>query len=262
MKKTLLTITILLIAIRLIGSNLKNEQKLIVDTIYSKSLQENRLISVYLPPSYDRNKVYPVVFATDGQLINTLYKKGLDSLIKENKLPDLIMIGSFSNEKLVEGTEFSYRNYEYIKNWGENSNLNALFDKHFTFFTEELIKYVEQNYSISKERKNRYFLGCSNGAGFGVTLSVQRPDLISSYICFSMAGGRYYKLKGNIDDYPFIDLLYGDKEPFPLTMQIVEFDKYLTQKGYKHSLTVYEGGHDREIWRQLFFKRLEKLMNK
>jgi len=75
-----------------------------------------------------------------------------------------------------------------------------------------------------------------------------------------MAGGRFNKLKRNVDNYPYIDLLYGNKEPFPLTMAIVEFDKYLTKKGYNHCLTVYEGGHDREIWRHLFFERLEKLM--
>ncbi len=261
MRKFTLIIAILLTAIRLLGSELTNKNQMIIDTVFSESLQENRIISVYLPPDFDNNKTYPVIFATDGQLLDSVYKISLDSLIEKGQLPELIMIGAFSNEKKVEGKDYEYRNCEYVKDWGEDSILKKRFENHLIFFTQEMIKYVEQKYPISKERKDRYFYGFSNGAGFGITMSVLRPDLISHYLCFSMAGGQFDKLKIGVDNYPYIDLFYGNKEPFPLTLKIVEFDKYLTEKGYNHNLTVYEGGHDREIWRHLFLEQLEKIMN-
>lgn len=261
MKKIALLIAVQLAAIFAFGEGLKNERQVVIDTIFSECLQENRLISVYLPPDYNKSKTYPVIFATDGQLLDDEYKKSLDSLIKNGKLPGLIMIGAFSNEEKIEGTGLVYRNYEYIKDLSEDSVLKKRFENHMCFFTQEMIKYVEQAYPISKERKDRYFYGFSNGAGFGVTMSVQHPDLMGYYICISMAGGRYDDLKKGVNNYPYIDLLYGNKEPFPLTMKIAEFDKYLTKKRYNHNLTVYEGGHERKIWRRLFLERLVKIMN-
>jgi len=169
MRRFTLVIVILLAAIRLLGSELINEYHMIIDTVYSESLQESRMIAVYLPPDFDEKKTYPVIFATDGQLLDSVYKISLDSLIEKGHLPELIMIGAFSNEKKVEGSDYEYRNCEYIKGWGEDRVLKKRFDNHFVFFTEELVKYVEQKYPISRERKYRYFYGCSNGAGFGVT---------------------------------------------------------------------------------------------
>lgn len=261
MKKYILIIVIQLITVRLIGAGPSNEPQMIIDTIYSQSLQEDRLISVYLPPDFNKNKIYPVVFSTDGQLLNRIFKKTLDSLIEKDQVPEIIIIGAFSNEKKVEGKDYEYRNCEYIEGWGEDSVLKKRFDNHLIFFTQEMIKYVEQKYPISKERKDRYFYGFSNGAGFGVSLSVLRPDLISHYLCFSMAGGKYNQLKKGVDNYPYISLFYGNKEHLPLTLQIEEFDKYLTDNGYDHNLTIYEGGHDREIWTRLFLEQLDKIVN-
>jgi enterochelin esterase-like enzyme len=262
MKTTLLAIVFQLTAISLIADDLKNDSQMRIDTIYSEYLQENRIISVYLPPDFENDKIYPVIFATDGQLLDNIYKKSLDSMIIKGKLPKLIMIGVFSNEKKVDGKFYEYRNCEYIKDFCKDSILSKRFNDHMNFFTQEMIKYVEQKYPISKERKDRYFFGTSNGAGFGITLSVLMPDLFGCYICFSMAGGKFDSLNKDVKNYPFIEIMYGKDEPIPLTLDIIEFDQYLTKNGFSHNLTVYEGGHDRNIWRRLFIETIEKLIIK
>ncbi len=259
MKRVIFVIAFILVLLRVVAANLKSETIHIIDTIHSKYLNEDRLVSVYLPPNYDKHKIYPVIFATDGQIIDNLYREALDSVINGGKLSGVIIIAAFSNEKQIDKENYTYRQAEYIKGWADNVYEN-IFYNYLNFFAIELIKYAEQTYKISVDKSSRYFYGCSNGAGFGVTLSVEKPELISNYICFSMAGGKYSNLKQGVNNYPYIYLFYGDKEPPPLTMQIDEYDKYLLDKGYDHKLTVYKGGHDREIWRKLFIEHLIAVM--
>ncbi len=260
MKKSLIILLLITVSIKALNAENIGNQHIIIDSIYSNYLNEYRKIAIYLPPNYSDSKTYPVIFATDGQEFDNSYQQQFDSLINNKILPPLILIGIFSNEKEVNKASYTFRQCEYIEGWTKRKDCKKIFEQHFNFFTKELINYSEQKYAISKNRQDRYFYGFSNGAGFGVTLSVKNPELISKYILFSMAGGKFKQLKKGVVNYPYIDLLYGNKEPLPLTIQIQEFDDYLTKKGYAHNLTIYDGGHDRKKWRVLFFERLKKLM--
>lgn len=232
------------------------------DTIFSNSLNENRLVSIYLPKGYVNTETYPVVYATDGQTNIDFYKDALDSLMAHEEVPKFIMVGVHSNEKMVADSDFSYRNYEYIKNWAEEANsvLNKRFSDHYTFFSKEVISYIQQNYSVSQERSDRVFYGTSNGAGFGVTLGSENPELIANYICFSMAGGSYESPQGTTANQPYYHLAYGNGEPFPLVIAIKEFDEFLTKNDFDHALSTYRGGHDREMWKEEFLKLIPQIV--
>ncbi len=236
----------------------------VLDSIYSQYLQKYRKMWVYLPPNYDNRKVYPVIYATDGNdMYGKLYKNTFDSLINHKKLPELIFVGVFVDTNRVENTtSYSYRQIEYLKN-KENSNdvFSKRYNNYVSYFTKEVPLYVQQKYGASSERKDNYFYGCSNGAAFGLTLSIEKPEWISKYILFSLASGNFEDLKKGVKNYPYIDLAYGKDEIFPLVESIKEYDEFLTKNNYKHHLTIYHGGHDRNEWRELFFKRLQVLMN-
>ena len=241
-----------------------HQSKIVIDTIFSESLNENRLISIYLPKSYTTEKTYPVVYSTDGQVIVNFYKNGLDSIIENHISPEFIMIGVHSNETLVENSNFHYRNYEYIKGWAEKNDtlLNSRFSNHYNFFSNEVISFVEKHYSVSQVKEERFFYGTSNGAGFGVTLGSENPDLFSNYICYSMAGGNYENLNWTNSNYPYYFLAYGNEEPLPLIIALKEFDEFLTHENYLHSLHIYDGGHDRKKWESEFLKTLPQIMKR
>ncbi len=236
---------------------------IVTDTIFSKNLNENRLISIYLPKGYTKNKTYPVVYCTDGQTVVDSYKIEIDSVISRHTVPEFIMIGVHSNENKVKNSEFDYRNFEYIKGWADehDSLLNLRFSNHHKFFSQEVITHVEQKYSVSRNSKDKVFYGTSNGAGYGVTLGANNPTLFENYICFSMAGGNYKKLDLSESNYPCYYLSYGNKEPFPLVIAINEFEKFLTKNNYDHKFWIYNGGHDRLMWKKEFFKTLTKVLN-
>jgi enterochelin esterase-like enzyme len=233
------------------------------EKVPSSYLSESKEISIYIPALKSEDKNLPVVYATDGQTFVKEYKRELDSLIENNAIPKIIIVGVHSDERQIEGTDFSYRNYEYVKSYSdsEDEQLSTLFEKHYNFFSKELIAYVESGYPVSRQSKDRIFYGFSNGAGFGVSLATDNPSIIGNYICMSMAGGSYENLNWSNDNYPNIILSYGSKEPFPLTMQIDEYSNFLKERNINHTFYKYEGGHDRKKWKEEFLKALIQILN-
>ncbi len=203
-----------------------------IEEVRSSYLGESREITLYIPNINSEDKNLPVVYATDGQLFVEEYKRELDSLIENNQIPKLIIVGVHSDERQIEDTDFSFRNYEYIKNYSdsEDEQLSKLFENHFNFFSIELIPFIQERFPVSTEPKDRIFYGFSNGAGFGVSLATDNPSIFANYICMSMAGGSYETLNWSDDNYPNIILSYGNEEPFPLTMQIDEYSNFLKEK--------------------------------
>jgi len=239
------------------------ESKIITDTVFSKSLNESRLLSIYLPKGYVQNRTYPVVYSADGQIVVEAYKNEMDSLIANRILPEFILVGVHSNEKKIPGVIFEYRNYEYIKGFGnKNTKLGQLYENHYEFFTQEVLKYVENKYLISKDYNNRIFYGISNGAGLGVSIGAENPKLFKHYICFSIAGEDYKNLNWSDDDYPLYYISYGNKEDESFKKTAENFDEFLTQNNFNHELSSYDGGHDRKKWRKEFFNILPRILRK
>jgi len=167
--------------------NVNYKTNYFTDTIQSKYLKEDRIISIYFPKNYSNLMEYPVIFATDGQIITDgKYNILLDSIIENKIIPPIILIGIYSNEKPATSNS-EYRNYEYIESWSNKKDtiLGCRFENHLSFFIKEVIQYIENQYSVTKNRENRMFYGCSNGAGFGITLLFKHPELFSNYLCFS-----------------------------------------------------------------------------
>lgn len=234
------------------------------DSMFSSSLNTYRKLSIYFPPDFKKGKDYPVVYCTDGQVVIDEYKGGIDSLIKEGEIPSVIMVGVFSNEDRVPGKEFEYRNYEYIKGWAteRDSDIDHLFNNHLNFFSVEVPEYLNSKYGIAANCTNTLFYGFSNGAGFGISMSMLIPEFAETYICFSMGGGYYQKgiIQADKSCNPFYYIGYGSKEPPPLITASYDFEAYLDQSRIEYKAFVFDGGHEREKWKQEFFRILPMVL--
>lgn len=239
-----------------------SESKIITETIFSKYLNEDRKITMYLPNAYEKENDLQVIYLTDGQVAVSEYKNEMDSLIDNNIIPKVILVGVHSKEDKIEGNIFEYRNCEYMKGLcdDENSILGKLFVNHLKFFTEGVLEFAENKYPVSKNPKKRTFYGFSNGAGFGISMSAEYPLLFKNYICFSMAGEHYENLKWNQNDYPNLVLSCGDQEGINFIESSDEFHQFLNSKGFKHTYYKYSGGHDRKKWKQEFLKTLPTMI--
>jgi len=245
------------------GPNNQSESQFFVDTIYSNKLKQERLLTVYLPKNFDKKKTYPVVYATDGQIISDAYVKALDSLIDKKMIPEIVFIGVHSNENWIPSMKMEYRYFEYVKQQVQNSDsLSSRFNTHFDFFVDEVFDYSQKTYSVSNLREERIFYGSSNGADFGLSLAIERPDLIGSYILCSLFQGTKDLYPWNDKNSPNFYIYYGDLEFDDVKLNAQNLEKYLKYQNIPYYLKCYEGDHERKKWENEFIKTLSMIFNK
>jgi enterochelin esterase-like enzyme len=251
-----------------------SKSEFLTDSIYSEYLSEYRKHNVYLPKGFDNENDYPIIYATDGNSSLTEKKNLLDSLIDNKIIKPLIFIASFSNNKIADSTstttgdgkkvKLSYRNFEYVDRKPtrlEDSLLVDRFQNHKLYFTKELINKVKKKYNQKVSKADRYFYGVSNGAGFGLSLLNNNPDIIGTYICFSTFGG---DIQSNIwnenTTYPNLYLRYGSDEFFGLK-EDAEFlkIKYAESNSFIETKE-YEGGHNNEFWKKEFSEIIIRIL--
>jgi enterochelin esterase-like enzyme len=252
----------------------KTESKYYTDSIYSKSLSEYRKHNVYLPQNFNKQIKHSIIYATDGSSISAddAIKKTLDSLIENKIIKPIILIESFSNQKVADSSGtfgdgrklyLQYRNFEYVNDNAaetENQLLAARFDNHKSYFKDELIASVENKFNQKLNKKDRYFYGSSNGAGFGMSLLNTHPNTIGTYLCFSTFGGNAQTNNWEKGvDYPDLYLKYGKYEP-PFLKDDADFltSKY-TELNQFIEVEEFEGGHDRKKWKESFNATIIKL---
>jgi enterochelin esterase-like enzyme len=255
----------------------ETESQYFTDSIYSKSLSEYRKHNIYLPKGFDSKKNYPIVYATDGFTINenSFLKKSLDSLIENNLIKPIIFIESHCNIKIADSTsstfadgrkvKLNFRNFEYVNNDSDTQELKHLsnrFKNHMFYFENELIISIEKKLYQKKLKKDRFFYGYSNGAGFGMELLNRNTELIGTYLCFSTFGGgiKTNTWKKEIK-YPSLYMIYGSKEPDFLKEESQIMKKMYLDSNSFAEIRSFEGGHDYKIWNQELIKLLTKLFS-
>ncbi len=237
-----------------------SESQFFKDSLYSKSLNEQRILTVYLPAGYDTSSiVYPVIYTTDGQLITESYRHRMDSLIANNLVRPFVLIGSHSNETLVKGG-LELRNYDYLPgNPKVKSPYSNRFEDHMFFFTRELLAYIESHYRVSQKPEERTFYGISNGADFGVSLALAHSDQFKRFIVLSIFQGTKEKLKWKENDGIYLYLGYGLKEEDHVSKEALRLEKYCIKKKVSHTLVTWNGEHVRKYWEITFVKALLRL---
>lgn len=254
----------------------ETESKYFTDSIYSNSLSEYRKHNIYLPKGFESKKNYPIIYKTDGITIDErrFYKKTLDSLINNKIIHPIILVESYCNTKIADSTSttfsdgrkayLQYRNFEYVDNDAavEIKSLKNRFKNHMLYFKDEFIISIEKQYHLKKSKKDRYFYGVSNGAGFGMELLNRNTELVGTYLCFSTFGGGIKTNTWKKDiKYPNLHLIYGTQEPFFLKND-ADFMKQVYQDSNSFAeIRSFEGGHDYKIWNKELIKLLTKLFS-
>lgn len=252
------------------------ESQFYTDSIYSKELSEYRKHNVYLPKGFNINNKYSIIYRTDGDVIkeNNFYKITLDSLINNQIIEPVILIGSHANHKIADSTSqvlgngkkvyLQFRNFEYVDSKPtriEDSLLVNRFENHMLYFKEELITKIETEFNQNIKKEDRYFYGYSNGAGFGLSLLNKYPNTIGTYLCFSTFGG---DIQTNIwkegVKYPRLYLQYGSTEPIFLKQDAVFLKSKYKQLNLVLNDNEFIGGHDYKIWKEKFIEIFSKTL--
>ena len=146
----------------------------------SKSTNTSRRAFVYTPPMYDAKKRYPVLYLQHGwgEDETAWSNQGhanliMDNLIAEGKIKPFIIV-------------MTYGMTNDVKPGGiRNFNVN-LFQ---TVLVDELIPYIDANFSTLADKSNRAMAGLSMGGMETHAITLARPEVFSYYALLS--GGTY-----------------------------------------------------------------------
>lgn len=217
--------------------------------------------NVLLPPEYNSEKKYPVLYLLHGKDANgkvwttalklkrtaeVYYTKGLNDII--------IVFPDADNTYYMDDYQYPIK-YE-------------------TYFNKVLRPYIETTYSVSPQRRNHYIGGWSMGGYGAAYYSFKYCEDFS--FCYAMSA----KITGKEQEkIPSLFDLINDTKGNPYTPYIIldigESDSFLqsnldthwllTDLEIPHELILREGGHEIEFWQKglyYLFDRLDKFMKK
>lgn len=154
--------------------------KVVIDSIYSKNLENNygekptRAVSVYLPPGYDNStQRFPVIYYLHGFLNNHYLSpemvEVLDFAVATHRVRPFILV--------VPDQRTTYDGSFY-------SN-SALFGKWEDFTTYDLVQYMDKNYRTLAHKDSRGITGHSMGGYGALKIAMHHPDIFSCVYALS-----------------------------------------------------------------------------
>lgn len=119
------------------------QDNIILKNFDSFELNTNRIVKIYLPPSYEENKesTYPVTLVFDAEYLFDLYVANSKLFATKNKAPEQIIVGIYQNQE-----DERYTDCDYSVDTGLPNKESTKF---YGFIQNELIGYIEDNYRTS-----------------------------------------------------------------------------------------------------------------
>ena len=227
---------------------------------YSKVDEAWRPLMIYTPAGYNESKEdYPVVYIQHGggEDHRGWMEQGrtaqiMDNLIAAGKAVKMIVVSSNSNVMNRNGGMGPGYAWE-----GQQSFRKELI--------ENVIPFVEANYRVKKDRKNRAMCGLSMGGGQSFYIGLRDPEVFANVGVFStgmfggIRGASNFDLEKEIpgmltDTKTFnkqFDVFYiscGEQDPrIEYTRDIV---KKMRDGGVKVRFSSYPGDHEWQVWRK------------
>lgn len=238
----------------------------------SHFLNEERSITVYQPPQYERKTNYGVLFVTDemaGYLATYV-----EYLILNDDIEPIIIVGiNYRKEQpedsLIAQYGFDFRALEYHKTreiFSEipiadslvPTNIKNRYNRFVSFFQFEVINYVNEHYNLSSNKDQWTIGGFSNGGGFAVLITQDYPNLFGNAIVLSLA---VFTLPYNLTEQsPMYFFAAGKNEGF-LGISLLYAEK-LEEKKLPYIHYTYDAGHDFNMWVDAYVKAIKLIYEK
>jgi enterochelin esterase-like enzyme len=157
-----------------------------IDTIhyFSKTVGNQRRSLIYLPPGYSKSKKYPVFYLLHGiggdekeWLNNGSPQVILDNLYSKNKIEPMIVV--IPNGRAMKDDRAVGNIFDSVK-----VKAFAVFEKDLL---NDLIPYIQKNYSVYTDREHRAIAGLSMGGGQSLNFGLGNLDKFAWIGAFSAA---------------------------------------------------------------------------
>lgn len=213
---------------------------------YTDVKGDTRYLGIYLPANYDENadKPYKVIFASHGYSGDETHWFSLlginnimDNLIAEGRTEEAIVV-------TMNNTAYEYVPYE----WQFNTIKENVLDY--------IIPFVEENYNVSTDPKDRAFCGLSMGS---LTTLYMYMNATSAFDYFGAFSGGFKKGDGfdlSGEKLKGVKLMIGcGEEDFAYNHEVINVTKYMSEldnAGLMYTPYFVTGAHDMFTWPQMF----------
>ncbi len=230
------------------------------DTIifYSKTFQSNRRFTVYLPPHYNKNKEYPLLFLLHGISGDEYAWLSLgrvaqicDNMIADGTIEPMIIVMPNCNVVIKNENEEVSTLSSNILNIPKQ--LSGLFERSFP----EIIAEVESRYNVAKEKRYHKIAGLSSGGFQSANIANVVQDYFSTIGLFSATvwKGQIPKLIAESDSQDYY-ISVGRNDPVSWSLS-KHFAQRTQKKHYYITFREYVGGHSWKNWREYLVDFLE-----
>src|SRR5205814_1337343 len=175
--------------------------------VFSSNFGTNRMVRVYLPPSYQREpeRRFPVLYLHDGQNTFTTagtnvafgwgnweLDKGVNALCAARKMQEIIMVAvDCSAEQYLDYREpaYSYPDSELkeMKHPPPAPGDNSRYEKYTQFLIEELKPKIDREYRTFTDAANTGVMGSSMGGICSLALAWEQPEIFGKAASLSGA---------------------------------------------------------------------------
>ncbi len=178
--------------------------------LFQSAFVPARNIDIWLPDNYSSLTKYDVLYMHDGQMLfdaNTTWNNQewqvdeiAGKLMAEGKVRPFIVVGiwnaeskrypEYFPEKVYRGLPTSERLLIKAKLIMQSLSLAPVGDFYYgdqyvKFLTDELIPYIENNFSVNKGPQHRFLAGSSMGGLMSWYALFERPDIFGGAACLS-----------------------------------------------------------------------------
>lgn len=144
---------------------------------HSETTGQDRGVNVMLPPDYDNSKAYPVLYLLHGYYGDEYSLSGDIS----NRLVEIagnLTVDGLAKEMIVVLPNIFATSDPDLKP-ALNQECIAGYDNFINELVNDLMPYIEANYSVLSGRENRAIAGFSMGGRESLFIGLTRPDLFA-----------------------------------------------------------------------------------
>lgn len=245
-------------------ANVSGRQYGSVQTVsyYSTTTENTRSANVILPPNFEKDKKYPVLYLLHGiggdenEWFGGKPNEIISNLVIEGKAKEMIIV--IPNIRARHKDITTPPEFFSVEHFRE-------FDNFLNDLRDNLLPYIEKEYPTLEGRDNRAVAGLSMGGRSALHVGIKLIDKFSYIGAFTPAIGILpYQIEEGLftpatftlpDKYKkstLILIVKGDNDSVVHNCP-EEYSNTLTKNGVPHIYYVTNGGHDFEVWKNSLY---------
>ena len=210
---------------------------------YSTTCNRQKDVNILLPPNYDPNKTYPVMYIMHGYYegIDRMLTKGNAEMHTREMIGNAIAEGAAKEMICVFPDVFSSPTLRACTGMDETNN--QAYDNFINDLTKDLMPYIEKNYSIKTGKDNTAITGFSMGGRESLLIGMKRPDLFGYVGAICPAPGVTGSFNWSSDNSPYFLMITAGSDDRTVYDNPKTYHNNFTQNGVPHIWHYVNGGY-------------------